>query len=158
MNNYLLDVQKFDKTNREGHAAKLYFTTLFGKEFIRNRNNDDKTNSYLNYGYSILLSFIARFICSKGLDNRIGIFHKSFNNNFPLACDLMEPFRFWIDRIVFNILYKEPNATFQDFKETLFKSFNQYIKYENKNLKFLKYIEISISKLLNLDESDIEID
>lgn len=158
MNDYLLNVEKYDTTNREGHAAKLYFKTLFGKEFIRNKSSEDKINSYLNYGYAVLLSFVARFICSKGLDNRISIFHRSFNNNFPLACDLMEPFRFWIDKIVYDFFKNDFVLNFQVFKETVFKSFNTYINYKEKNIKFSKYIELYINELLNLEESDLEID
>lgn len=158
MNNYLINVEEYDKTNREGHAAKLYFLTLFGNDFIRERNAEDKINIYLNYGYSVLLSLVARIICSKGLDNRISFFHKSFNNNFPLACDLVEPFRFWVDRIVYKIHCDGFQNSFQDFKETLFKSFNEHITYKNKKIKFSKYIEIVIDELLNLEESDIEID
>ncbi|ENY70070.1 type II CRISPR-associated endonuclease Cas1 [Mycoplasmopsis arginini] len=158
INNYILNVEDYDKTNREGHAAKLYFQILFGSDFTRERNAEDKINIYLNYGYSVLLSLIARLICSKGLDNRISLFHKSFNNNFPLACDLMEPFRFWIDRIVFDFYKENFEKTFQEFKETLFKSFNKYIVYKNKTIKFSRYIDIVINELLNLEESETEID
>ncbi|WP_429980901.1 CRISPR-associated endonuclease Cas1, partial [Mycoplasmopsis bovis] len=65
INNYILNVEDYDKTNREGHAAKLYFQILFGSDFTRERNAEDKINIYLNYGYSVLLSLIARLICSK---------------------------------------------------------------------------------------------
>ncbi|WP_341491345.1 type II CRISPR-associated endonuclease Cas1 [Mesomycoplasma ovipneumoniae] len=87
---YFHDVQPYDTNNREGHAAKLYFKLLFGKSFIRDQDSDDNINILLNYGYIVLLSYVARIICGKGLDNRLGIYHKSFNNNFPLACDLMD--------------------------------------------------------------------
>ena len=57
---YVNEVKIGDKTNREGHAAKVYFNSLFGKKFIR--NDDDKINAALNYGYAVLLSNINKEI------------------------------------------------------------------------------------------------
>lgn len=54
---YESQVQVADKTNREGHAAKVYFNLLFGKEFSRSDINN--INSALDYGYSILLSILS---------------------------------------------------------------------------------------------------
>lgn len=53
-----------DKTNREGHAAKVYFNLLFGRKFIRGEN--DNINSSLDYGYAIILSTMNKEIVSKG--------------------------------------------------------------------------------------------
>ena len=53
---YIGQVQPLDATNREGHAAKVYFNALFGMDFTRSM--DSPINSALNYGYSILLSAI----------------------------------------------------------------------------------------------------
>ena len=55
---YAKEVQLGDKTNREGHAAKVYFNSLFGKKFSRNQPND--INAALNYGYAIILSAINK--------------------------------------------------------------------------------------------------
>ena len=55
---YIEDVLSADKTNREGHAAKVYFNELFGKDFVRNES--DNINAALNYGYAILLSTINK--------------------------------------------------------------------------------------------------
>ena len=89
-----------DSTNREGHAAKVYFNLLFGKSFIRGEENN--INSALNYGYAILLSTINKEIISKGYITQLGINHKSEFNQFNLTCDIMEPFRPLIDEIVYN--------------------------------------------------------
>ncbi|ATP59435.1 type II CRISPR-associated endonuclease Cas1 [Mesomycoplasma dispar] len=155
MQEYFHEVQPYDINNREGHAAKLYFKILFGKNFIRDHDGSDKINILLNYGYMVLLSYVARILCGKGLDNRLGIYHKSFNNNFPLACDLMEPYRYWVDHIVYNHINAE-FLSFQDFKETLFKSFAQHIEYKGKQIKFSKYIEFEIMDILNLKENQKE--
>ena len=51
---YVDQIRLFDSTNREGHAAKVYFDDLFGVDFTRTSKSD--INASLNYGYSILLS------------------------------------------------------------------------------------------------------
>ncbi|MCK5867619.1 MAG: type II CRISPR-associated endonuclease Cas1 [Mycoplasmataceae bacterium] len=107
--NYLhglsLDVKPYDVTNREGHAAKVYWNNLMGKDFRRDQKAESNTviNSMLNYGYSIIRSLMIRSIIKKGLDTRIALFHKSFTNFFALSSDLMEPFRPLIDNIVFEM-------------------------------------------------------
>ena len=63
-----------DSTNREGHAAKIYFGALFGKNFTR--FNDDAINGAMNYGYTILRANICRIIVAAGLIPNIGIHHK----------------------------------------------------------------------------------
>lgn len=95
---YIGEIELGDETNREGHAAKVYFNALFGKEF--SRNADNAINSALNYGYSIILSAFNREITSNGYITQLGLFHDNMFNNFNLASDLMEPFRTLIDRFV----------------------------------------------------------
>ena len=98
---YMGDVEFGDITNREGHAAKVYFNTLFGKSFTR--TEETPINAALNYGYSILLSFFTREIVSAGYITQIGLFHDNMFNPFNLASDLMEPFRILIDRKVYRM-------------------------------------------------------
>ncbi len=95
---YLEDVEPGDKTNREGHAAKVYFNALFGKLF--SRREDTLTNTALNYGYALLLSSCNREIAAAGYLTQLGIFHDNTYNSFNLGSDLMEPFRPWVDRLV----------------------------------------------------------
>lgn len=95
---YLEEVEFGDTTNREGHAAKVYFNALFGKDF--SRTTDCNINAALNYGYSIILSMFNREIVSNGYLTQIGLFHDNMFNSFNLASDLMEPFRVIIDRRV----------------------------------------------------------
>ena len=84
-----------DESNREGHAAKIYFKALFGKDFTR--FNEDALNSALNYGYTILRTNICRVIVAAGLIPNIGIHHKNEFNNYNLADDLIEVFRPIVD-------------------------------------------------------------
>lgn len=95
---YMQEVEFGDVTNREGHAAKVYFNALFGKSFTR--TEDNPVNAALNYGYSIILSIFNREIVSLGYITQIGLFHDNMFNQFNLASDLMEPFRVLIDREV----------------------------------------------------------
>ena len=95
---YIEELELNDETNREGHAAKVYFNALFGKSF--SRSNDCNINSALNYGYSIILSCINREIVCNGYLTQLGLFHDNMFNQFNLGCDMMEPFRPIIDRFV----------------------------------------------------------
>lgn len=90
-----------DLTNREGHAAKVYFNALFGKNFTR--TEDNPINAALNYGYSILLSMFNREIVANGYITQIGLFHNNMFNQFNLASDFMEPFRPIIDKKVYSM-------------------------------------------------------
>lgn len=95
---YTQQIEPGDVTNREGHAAKVYFNALFGMDFSRSLENN--INAALNYGYGILLSMFAREIVCNGYCTQLGIFHDNMFNQFNLASDFMEPFRPFIDREV----------------------------------------------------------
>ncbi|HHX79072.1 MAG TPA: type II CRISPR-associated endonuclease Cas1 [Acholeplasmataceae bacterium] len=95
---YIDEIEINDKTNREGHAAKVYFNALFGKKF--NRTDDNTINAALNYGYSIILSAFTREIVANGYMTQLGMFHNNMFNQFNLASDLMEPYRILVDRKV----------------------------------------------------------
>lgn len=95
---YITEVEPDDASNREGHAAKVYFNALFGLDFTRSEGN--VINAALNYGYGILLSCFNKEIVANGYMTQIGLFHDNMFNPFNLASDYMEPFRPLIDRIV----------------------------------------------------------
>ena len=98
LNHYIEEMAFGDETNREGHAAKVYFNALFGRDFTR--TEDNPINAALNYGYSLILSQFSREVVSNGYITQIGLFHDNMFNQFNLACDLMEPYRPIIDRFV----------------------------------------------------------
>lgn len=101
---YIDQVEENDLTNREGHAAKVYFNALFGKSF--SRQEDNPINAALNYGYSILLSAFNREIVANGYLTQLGIFHDNMFNFFNLGCDFMEPFRPMVDDLVLNLSFE----------------------------------------------------
>lgn len=98
LDSYIKEIGWNDETNREGHAAKVYFNALFGLDFTRTADNI--VNAALNYGYSIILSAFTREITSNGYITQLGLFHDNMFNQFNLASDLMEPFRMLVDREV----------------------------------------------------------
>lgn len=98
LSEYIQELQWYDESNREGHAAKVYFNALFGIGF--SRSQDNYINAALNYGYSILLSAFNREIVANGYITQLGLFHDNMFNPFNFASDLMEPFRILIDRQV----------------------------------------------------------
>ena len=101
LQSYINEMQYGDSTNREGHAAKVYFNALFGKDFTRTA--DCNINAALNYGYSIVLSSFTREVVANGYITQIGLFHDNMFNQFNLASDLMEPFRPIVDQTVYEM-------------------------------------------------------
>ena len=99
---YIEEIEYGDATNREGHAAKVYFNALFGMDFTRTEENS--INAALNYGYGILLSAFNREIVMNGYITQIGLFHNNMFNQFNLGSDLMEPFRSIVDQQVKNMM------------------------------------------------------
>ena len=99
---YYSNVKSGDADNREGVAAKIYWNELFGDSFIRSRDGD-APNNLLNYGYTILRAAVARALMGSGLLPALGIFHRNRYNAFPLADDIMEPYRPYVDEIVYHM-------------------------------------------------------
>ena len=98
LDEYIGQMELADATNREGHAAKVYFNGIFGLDFTR--SIDNAINAGLNYGYSILLSIFNREIVANGYLTQLGIFHNNMFNQFNFSSDLMEPFRILVDIVV----------------------------------------------------------
>ncbi len=97
LKSYIPQVEIGDVTNREGHAAKVYFNALFGKKF--SRDDDCILNSSLDYGYALLLASFNREVHALGRLTQIGIWHDNTFNFFNLSSDLMEAFRPLVDRL-----------------------------------------------------------
>ena len=76
LESYINEIEYDDATNREGHAAKVYFNALFGMDFSRTANNS--INAALNYGYGIIVSAFSREIVSNGYLTQIGISHRPY--------------------------------------------------------------------------------
>lgn len=118
----------FDPSNREGHAARIYFNTLFGNDFSREQESD--INAALDYGYTLILSMFAREIVLSGCMTQFGLKHANQFNQFNLASDIMEPFRPIIDRIV----YENRSSSFVKIKRELFTIFSDTFHYNDKDM------------------------
>ena len=116
-----MNVKSGDSDNKEGIAARLYFKTLFGKEFTRDRNAGG-INAFLNYGYAILRAATVRAALSSGLFPALGIFHHHRSNAFPLADDIMEPFRPFVDEIVYDLFLQNQSELTKENKGKLIAS------------------------------------
>lgn len=99
---YYMNVKSGDTDNREGIAARIYWNELFGPDFVRSREGVEP-NNLLNYGYTLLRAAVARSLMGSGLFPSFGIFHRNRYNAFPLADDIMEPYRPFVDEIVYNM-------------------------------------------------------
>lgn len=144
LTSYIDEVTTGDKTNREGHAAKVYFNALFGNNFVR--NNDDKINAALNYGYAILLSTINKEVISNGYLTQLGIHHKNEFNEFNLTCDIMEPFRVIIDNFVY---YNQGRELDTNYKLDIVNIFNNTYKYNGKKYTLKDIIKMFVKTTLN---------
>lgn len=139
---YLNEITDGDSKNREGLAAKMYFRSLFGSDFIR--FYDDNVNTALNYGYTIIASAIIRNLAVYGLNTYLGIHHSSKINNFNLAYDFLEPYRSVVDKFVYDNKEDIVLPLSFEFRKKLINLLNEEVLHQNK-----KYtIEYSIGLLI----------
>jgi len=99
-------VRSGDPDNKEGQAAKIYWSNLFNTFSFTRGRNEPPPNNYLNYGYAVLRAIVARAICTSGLHPSLGIHHHNRYNFFCLADDIMEPFRPIVDEEVVQLVRK----------------------------------------------------
>lgn len=153
LSSYIKEITWNDGTNREGHAAKVYFNALFGLDFTR--TEDNYINAGLNYGYSIILSAFTREIVANGYITQLGLFHDNMFNQFNLASDLMEPFRVLIDQKVLRMKLMDFE---QEEKMQLVNVLNQEVLIDGKKQYVNNAIKIyckSVFDALNDDDSSL---
>ena len=138
-------VQSNDKLNHEAQAAKLYWKIMFNGEFRRDPDLDD-LNSLFNYGYAVIRAVVARAIACSGLHPALGIFHKNQYNAYCLADDLMEPFRPWIDYLVYSY-YLDYNSfeINQEFKKYILQCLESKVSFDNKKSPLFVAISLYVS-------------
>lgn len=144
---YVTEITPGDKTNREGHSAKVYFNELFGKKF--SRNDDSNINAALNYGYAVLLSTINKEIINNGFLTQMGIQHKNEYNEFNLTCDLMEPFRVLIDHFVY---FNQKREFDKEYKLDIVNIFNKNYNYMGKKYILKDIIKMYVKNTLDAME------
>lgn len=93
-------VHSGDPANIEAQAARRYWPALLGNDFRRDTEAGEGPNVLLNFGYGILRAMTGRAVCGAGLHPALGVHHENRYDPFPLASDLMEPFRPLVDEAV----------------------------------------------------------
>lgn len=150
---YLRQIEFGDATNREGHAAKVYFNAVFGMDFTRTA--ECPVNAALNYGYTILLSAFNREIVSNGYLTQIGVFHDNMFNQFNLSSDLMEPYRILVDERVYRM---KPQKFEHGEKMELVNLLNQEVVISDRKEYVNNAIKIYVKSILDaLSENDVSL-
>lgn len=103
------DVKSGDVENQEAKAAVYYWNKFFPQfpNFTRDRDGM-YPNCLLNYGYAILRAVVARALVGSGLLPTLGIHHHNRYNAYCLADDIMEPYRPFVDELVYNLINTFP--------------------------------------------------
>lgn len=98
-------VRSGDPDNYEGRAAAYYWKNFFPMipNFIRDRYGEPPNNLF-NYGYAILRAIVARALAGSGLLPTLGIHHSNKYNAYCLADDIMEPYRPYVDKVVYTMV------------------------------------------------------
>ena len=153
LRDYVQQIQWNDATNREGHAAKVYFNALFGMDF--SRSQDCPINAALNYGYGIILSTFNREIVSNGYITQLGLFHDNMFNQFNLGSDLMEPFRILVDRKVYEM---KPEKFEKEEKLQLVNILNQEVTIDGKRNYVVNAIKIYCKSIFDaINDNDVSL-
>jgi len=145
-------VRSGDTDNYEGQGARRYWAHLFSDaNFVRDRDAPDQ-NRYLNYGYAVLRAQVARAICSTGLNPALGLHHHNRYDIFPLADDLIEPFRAFVDDNVVGIVNKYGSSAelSPEIRRTLIEVLHQRVIYEGESLQLSKVIFKCAQRLCSL--------
>jgi CRISPR-associated protein Cas1 len=148
-----------DKNNREAFASQIYFKALFGSYFVR--NDDDITNSALNYGYTIIRSAFCKTLVAYGYNCVLGIHHTGDRNPYNLADDMMEPLRplvdFWTDSHCSELVDKLSRTNRND----IIRLVNQVIMWNGKKMRVRyaidKYVSSLTTAINNNDQSKLKI-
>lgn len=156
----------------EGNISRIYFSTLsqllpkiYQFEKRSSRPAKDAFNAFLNYGFGILYGKVERALIIAGLDPYIGLLHSDNYNKKSLVFDFIEQYRILIEKPVFylfsrrkvkNDLYDEikngvtlNEAGKKFFVPVLMESFDEIIRYRNKNIKTIGQIQADAHAFAN---------
>lgn len=117
------EVKSGDIDNHESRAAVYYWQHIFELESFNRGQHGKPPNNLLNYGYAILRAVTARALIGSGMLPSIGVFHRNKYNAFCLADDIMEPYRPYVDALVYDMTkaYKDISELSITLKSDLLK-------------------------------------
>ena len=121
MHRWADDVKSGDSENMEARAAAYYWKCMYAAidGFTRGRDGMPP-NNLLNYGYAILRAIISRALVGSGLLPTLGIHHHNRYNAYCLADDIMEPYRPYVDKLVFDMFHKyAPSGDIEDLTKEM---------------------------------------
>lgn len=94
-------VRPGDPNNLEAQATRHYWRYFLPPGVRREKQGSvEPFNTRLNFGFAVLRSLVSREIAAAGLNPALGLGHHNLENPFNLADDLMEPYRFVVERHV----------------------------------------------------------
>ncbi|MBE7410991.1 MAG: CRISPR-associated endonuclease Cas1 [Leptospiraceae bacterium] len=145
----------------EGSAAHFYFQSLRISELLpesfqsrTGRGALDVTNQSLNFGYSILMSYIWNAVIKSGLEPYLGFYHVERPGRPSLILDIMEEYRAWVvDRSVIklrHIFNKEKILTVEIKKrliEEIHETFSKKYQFSGKKLKLETILQRQVYRL-----------
>ncbi|PIQ91665.1 MAG: subtype II CRISPR-associated endonuclease Cas1 [Parcubacteria group bacterium CG11_big_fil_rev_8_21_14_0_20_39_22] len=150
---YVNSVQSGDTTNREGAAAREYFQNILDIPAVR--SFDNHINAALNYGYAVIRGVTSRSLSSYGFLTSVGIHHDSELNNFNLADDIIEPYRPYIDRFVFQNISNVAGSLTKEDRISIVNLLTEPVVLLGKTYSLQRAIEITVQSLVtSTDESD----
>lgn len=151
---YLNEVECNDASNREGHAAKVYFNALFGIGF--SREQDHPINAALNYGYALILAVTNREITAQGCLTQVGIWHSNTFNAFNLGSDLMEVFRPLVDLYVLEMDLEEADSFGAEEKHSMQTILEQEVLLNGTKQKLINAQRLYVQQIIKiLDAGEI---
>lgn len=151
LESYEVTLELDDPSNREGHAAKVYFSGIFGDEFKRSHANP--INATLDYGYMILLAVFNRALVAEGLLTQFGLAHKNVYNQWNLSCDLIEPFRPLIDKRVLQMSAIGDFVFNSEAKRALVRFLHEPIKIDGKQQSLINAVTVYVLSVIRALES-----
>ncbi len=145
-------VKSGDADNCEARAAAYYWSQLFADYLpnFRRERDGEPPNNLLNYGYAILRAAVARALVGSGLLPTLGIFHRNQYNAYCLADDIMEPYRPFVDKAVYEIIRQGNSADelTQDSKRQLMSLLQRDIHFERERRPLLVGINQTTASLV----------
>lgn len=148
---FLQSIKPGDESNMEAVAARVYFQTLFGNDFVR--FSDTLVSTSLNYGYSIIASQVIRNIAFNGLLDNLGIWHASNSNNYNLSYDLIEPFRQVVDMFVYKNVKNLSSPLSHEIKIGLINLLNEKVVIDGNSYKISYAIGITVNSFIQYMKS-----
>jgi len=144
----------------ESSAGQVYFkyyATLFDPSHkfesrnnsslrITKRNASDPINALLNYGFAVLAGEIYKFINGIGLDAYFGFNHHSHTGFQPLVYDIIEPFRWLVEKAVYHVANTDDWRHKLLFKDYAWTKDGQVVLSDRIKKNFLERLEREFQK------------